>query len=200
MLHWPGDPEYRIQRISDFARGDDLVLSSIKMSVHTGTHVDAPLHFLRGGAPIDQLPLHALVGEARVVEIANSNQVESKDLEEWRIQTGERILLKTANSSNRISASSFDPDFAHISPEAARYLAAVKIAAIGIDYLSIGSYHSDGAETHRILLEAGIWIVEGLNLAALKPGRYELICLPLKLIGAEGAPARAIARPLQEQA
>ncbi len=194
MVHWPGDPAYRIDRMKDFARGDELVLSHIDLGVHTGTHMDAPLHFVRDAMTIDQIPLDATVGEARVIEIHDPESVKRAELEAQQIQAGERILLKTGNSAKRWSTSEFQKDFVYISHQAAQFLVEAGIRSVGVDYLSVGGFYKDGPETHRALLGASIWIIEGLNLSALHAGRYELICLPLKLVGAEGAPARAIAR------
>jgi arylformamidase len=194
MVHWPGDPEFHINRVRDYANGDNLVLSHIDLGVHTGTHMDAPLHFVPGGATIDQIPLDATVGPARVVEIRDPESVKPAELEAANIQPGERILLKTANSKGRWNTPEFQKDFVYISREGAAYLASIPIRAVGVDYLSVGGFYKDGPETHRALLGAGIWVIEGLNLAALNAGPYELVCLPLKLMGAEGAPARAMAR------
>lgn len=196
MVHWPGDPEYKIDRIHDFASGDDLVLSHIDLGVHTGTHMDAPLHFVREGLTIDRIPLDATVGEARVVEIQDPESVKIAELEGAGIQSGERILFKTRNSSKLWSTDEFQKDFVYISHEAAQFLVKAGIRSIGVDYLSVGGFYKDGPETHRALLGAAIWIIEGLNLSAVASGLYELVCLPLKLIGAEGAPARAIARAI----
>jgi arylformamidase len=196
MVHWPGDPEFHINRVRDYATGDNLVLSHIDLGVHTGTHMDAPLHFIPGGATIDQIPLDATVGPARVIEITDPESVKPAELEAANIQPGERILLKTTNSVGRWKTTEFQKDFVYISHEGAAYLASIPIRAVGVDYLSVGGFYKDGPETHRALLGAGIWVMEGLNLAALSAGSYELICLPLKLMGAEGAPARAIARML----
>jgi arylformamidase len=194
MVHWPGDPEFHINRVHDYANGDGLVLSHIDLGVHTGTHMDAPLHFVPGGATIDQIPLDATVGPARVIEIADPESVKPAELEAANIQPGERILLKTANSNSRWNTDEFQKDFVYISREGAAYLASIPIRAVGVDYLSVGGFYKDGPETHRALLGAGVWVMEGLNLAALTAGPHDLICLPLKLMGAEGAPARAIAR------
>jgi len=194
MVHWPGDPEFHLDRVKEYAKGDGLVLSHVDLGVHTGTHMDAPLHFVQGGATIDQIPLDASVGLARVLEITDTECVKRAELEAANIQPGERILLKTANSTSCWNTTEFQKDFVYISHEAAAYLASIPIRAIGVDYLSVGGFYKDGAETHLALLGAGIWIIEGLNLSALSAGPYDLICLPLKLMGAEGAPARAIAR------
>lgn len=198
MVHWPGDPEFHIERVKDFRAGDDLTLSHIDLCVHTGTHMDAPLHFLRDGQTIDQLPLDATVGEARVVEIRDAESVKVRDLEEAQIRPGERILFKTANSARRWRSDEFQKDFVYISQEAARFLAEAGVGSIGVDYLSVGGFSKDGPETHRALLGAGIWVIEGLNLDPLHEGVWDFVCLPLKLIGAEGAPARAIARSLAD--
>src|SRR5205085_6333224 len=111
-----------------------------------------------------------------------------------RIKKGERILFKTRNSKKSWKSDQFDEDFVYISQEAARYLAEKQVMTVGIDYLSVGGFKKDGVETHHALLGAGIWVIEGLNLARVKPGQYELVCLPIKLEGAEGAPARALLR------
>ena len=194
MVHWPGDPEFHIDRPKDHAKGDPLVLSHMDLGVHTGTHMDAPLHFIPGGETIDHIPLDATVGAARVIEIQDPESVKLAELQDAGIQEGERILLKTRNSAGRWNTDEFQKDFVYISHEAADYLVSRKIRAVGVDYLSIGGFYKDGVETHRSLLGAGIWVIEGLNLAGVERGPLELICLPLKLVGAEGAPARAIAR------
>ena len=200
MVPWPGDPEYKIDRVHDFARGDELVLSHIDLGVHTGTHMDAPQHFVRDGITIDRTPLDATVGEARVIEIHDPESVKASELEAAGIRAGERILLKTENSAKRWATDEFQKDFVYISHQAAKFLVNAGVRSVGVDYLSVGGFYKDGPETHRALLGASIWIIEGLNLSALHAGRYELICLPLKLVGAEGAPARAIARPIGDQA
>ncbi len=194
MVHWPGDPEFHIDRVKDYSAGDALVLSHIDLGVHTGTHMDAPLHFVPGGKTIDQIPLDATVGIARVIEISDPACVTAAELEAARPQAGERLLLKTTNSAGRWNTDTFDENFVYISREAAECLVAARVRSVGVDYLSVGGFFKDGKETHSALLGAGVWIIEGLNLAPLYSGAWDLICLPLKLMGAEGAPARAIAR------
>lgn len=195
MVHWPGDREVRIERTLSMERGDSLNLSSVSMSLHTGTHMDAPLHFLAGAAGIDGMPLTATVGPARVLEFPGLAAIDPRQLATRAICPGERILLKTANSRRCWATDEFVADYVHVTPEGAQYLAERGIQALGIDYLSIGAPNAQGDLTHRILLAAGIWIVEGLNLSAVEPGDYELICLPLRIPNADGAPARAILRP-----
>lgn len=193
MVHWPSDPAVSIKRINDMNKGDNNNLSFISMGTHTGTHMDAPIHFIAKGKSIDKMPLDACIGPARVIEIKDRESIKPDELSAYRIRRGERILFKTRNSKYwRIDA--FMKNFVHIFPEAAKYLAAKGVRAVGVDYLSVGGYQKDGALTHRNLLNAGIWIIEGLDLSGVKPGKHELICLPLKILNSDGAPARAIIR------
>lgn len=194
MVHWPGDPPLEIERRLELDRGEVMNLSAVSMSLHSGTHMDAPLHFLREGASLDEMPLEATVGRARVIEIRDPESVKPEHLEGRRIRRGERILFKTRNSSRCWVREEFVEDFVYISKEAAQWLAERRVRTVGIDYLSVGGFHRDTVETHQILLEAGIWIIEGLNLAGVRAGRYELVCLPLRVLRSDGAPARAILR------
>ena len=196
MVHWPDDPPVRIELTSDIERGDVANVSRIDMGSHTGTHMDAPLHFVRGGKGLDEMPLDATIGRARVIEIHDPESVKPNELRLHGISRGERILFKTQNSARAWQKDAFVEDFVYVSQEAARYLAGCKIQTVGIDYLSVGGFFRDGVETHQALLEAGVWIIEGLDLSQVEPGEYELICLPLKIEGSDGAPARAILRAL----
>ncbi len=199
MVHWPGDPEVQITPVHEIARGAQANVSHLSLGSHTGTHMDAPYHFLASGKGIDQLPFNATIGPARVIEIHDRVSIKPEELKAHRIRRGERILLKTYNSQHHWKRTAFVEDFVYISPNAARFLAQRQIKSVGIDYLSVGGFHDDGAATHRALLGAGIWIMEGLNLAKVKSGLYELICLPLKLHHGDGAPARAIVQPIIEK-
>src|SRR5262249_23919596 len=163
----PGDPPFRCDRIFDLARGDTCNCSMLSTSAHIGTHMEAPLHFLRRGRSIDALPLEATVGPARVVSVQNPHVIGLDDVRPYRIQAGERLLFKTRNSEHGRAGDSFE-DYVAVSPEAARYLASRSLRALGIDGPSIG--RQNGAETHRILLAAGIWIIEGLDLKGVPPG------------------------------
>ncbi|MGA2712136.1 MAG: cyclase family protein [Bryobacteraceae bacterium] len=194
MVHWPGDPPFHIERAHDQEKGDAATVSQMTLGVHTGTHMDAPLHFIRNGRTIDEMPLDATVGRARVVQIDDPKSIKREELLAQAISAGERILFKTANSAKAWSSDKFEEDFVFIAQDAARYLAERGVLCVGVDYLSVGGFHEDGPETHHALLEAGVWIIEGLDLKAIEPGEYDMACLPLKLIGAEGAPARAILR------
>ncbi|MBI4302916.1 MAG: cyclase family protein [Chloroflexi bacterium] len=196
MEHWPTDPAVRIERTSDIESGDSHTLSSITMGSHTGTHIDAPLHFLRGGAGVDLMPPEATIGRARIIEIRDAESIKISELVGQAIRPGERILFKTRNSTQAWQAGKFVEDFVFLSEEAARFLADRRVRLVGVDYLSVGSYRGGGSRVHQALLGAGVWILEGLNLSSAKPGRYELVCLPLRLMGGDGAPARAIIRPV----
>jgi len=158
--------------------------------------MDAPIHFFPNGKGIDAMPLSAAIGRARVIEIHDPASIKPADLYPYQIQRGERILFKTNNSNRCWQTNDFVEDFVYISQEAAFYLAAQQVQTVGVDYLSVGGFRKDGVETHHALLEAGIWIIEGLNLSQVQSGIYELICLPLKIEQSDGAPARAILKPI----
>ena len=198
MVHWPGDPPVHISHALDLERGDPCTVSQLEMGAHTGTHMDAPAHFIRDGIGIDAMPMDAAMGTARVISIGDEESIKVEELEQHSIGQGERILLKTINSDRCWDTDSFVEDFVYISEPAARYLAERKVKLVGVDYLSVGGYHADGVAVHQALLNAGIWIIEGLDLKQLQPGQVELICLPLKIAGGDGAPARAFVRPLDE--
>jgi arylformamidase len=194
MVHWPGDPPARIRKTKDLDRGDSCTVSQLDLGSHTGTHMDAPGHFLRGGAGIDAMPLDATVGPARVIAIRDPASITARELRRHGIRRGERILFKTANSAARWARTAFAEDFVAIAQDAARLLAQRRVRCVGVDYLSVGGYRDDGAAIHRTLLGAGIWLIEGLNLSRVAAGAYELICLPLRIAGGDGAPARAVLR------
>ena len=192
MISWPGDPEVTISRVVDQSDGHEATISRLDMGAHTGTHMDAPLHFLQDSPGMEAMPLNAVIGPCRVVELTDKKCVSEESLAPHSPQRGERLILKTRNSRKRWWETSFNKNFVYISAEAAHYLARCEISSIGIDYLSVGGYYKDGVETHQALLKAGIWIMEGLDLTQVQPGNYNLICLPLKISGGDGAPARAV--------
>lgn len=196
MPHWPDNPPIVLERAMDIGRGDGCNVSHLALGVHTGTHMDGPVHFLHEAAGLDDMPLSATIGEARVIEIDDPHEISPEELRRHRLRSGERILFRTANSSRCWQSDTFVEDFVAFSEAAAVHLAEVGVQTVGIDYLSVGGYHADGARIHRILLDAGIWIIEGLDLSAVRAGRYDMICLPIKLHNSDGAPARAILRPL----
>ena len=193
MLHWPDDPPIDLVRLTSVAQGDPATVSRLSLGVHSGTHVDAPAHFLADGAGVDAIPLEHLVGEARVVAVGDGPSITEAQLRVVDPRPGERLLFKTRNSARCWRADRFVSDFVYLSLEGAALLAERRVRTVGIDYLSIAGM-SEGVPTHRTLLKQGITIIEGLDLLHVEPGRYELICLPLRLAGADGAPARVVLR------
>jgi arylformamidase len=195
MVHWPGDPAVSIELVAAMASGDDADVTAIDMGAHTGTHMDAPSHFVPGAASLDDLDPDVVFGPARVIGIDDPVAVSAPELERHGIEQGERLLFRTSNSDRCWSTDEFVEDFVYISEDAAALLAEREVRLVGIDYLSVGGFHVDGAAIHRRLLGAGVWILEGLDLRSVAPGRYEMVCLPLRLAGAEGGPARVLLRP-----
>jgi arylformamidase len=194
MVHWPGNPPVRItQREKASADGGVSRVSELSFGSHTGTHVDAPVHFGVSSHGVDALPLDALVGPARVIAIEDVGAIASASLEPHEVQPGERLLFKTRNSSRCWATDEFLGDYVYVTPDAARHLAERRVRTVGVDYLSVGG-RQDGAVTHRVLLQAGVCILEGLDLSRVAPGAYDLIALPLRIAGGDGAPARVILR------
>src|SRR5215468_3687128 len=191
MVHFPNDPSIEIDTITHVERGDICTVSRLTMGSHTGTHIDAPIHFLPGGTGAEKVPLENLVGPARVIEIKDPGAVKAEELRVHHLGTQERLLFKTSNSERCWKTSQFVHDSVSIAEDAASYLAGLNTLTVGIDYLSAGS-----PETHRALLNAGVVIIEGLNLKGISQGRYELLCLPLKIPGGDGALARALLKHL----
>src|SRR5215469_12389182 len=187
MVHYPDNPSIEIDTITHVDKGDLCTLSRLTMGSHTGTHIDAPIHFLPGGTGAEEIPLENLIGPARVLEIKDPHAVKAEELRVHDLDARERLLFKTSNSERCWKTSQFVPDFVSIAEDAASYLAGLDTLAVGIDYLSAGN-----PETHRTLLGAGVVILEGLNLTGISQGRYELLCLPLKILKGDGAPARVL--------
>ena len=189
---FPGDPPLRIEPVAALARGDAGNVSRITMSTHSGTHLDPPRHFNDNGLSVDQLPLSLLVGNALLAEVKGTKAIGRAELEQLPLKGEERLLLKTDNS-RLWDLPGFSGDYSHLTPDGACYLVETGIKLVGIDYLSVECLDGDG-EVHRFLLDNGLVILEGLNLNGVAAGSYELICLPLKIRGGDGAPARAILR------
>ena len=196
MVHWPSDPPVSIKRVKNIEQGDTANLSLISMGAHSGTHIDAPIHFLKQGQGVDNIPIDTLVGRARVIEIRDPESIKPEELVGHRIRRGERILFKTRNSSHVWQKDEFVEDFVFVADAAADLLVDSGVRLIGVDYLSVGSFKHGGSYAHKTLLSGGIWTIEGLNLSKLTPGKYDLICLPLRIVAGDGAPARAILRPV----
>lgn len=210
MVHWTTDPSPRIERIKDVDRGDSVTLTDIHLISHTGTHIDAPLHFVYHGGTIDEMPLDTAIGPARVIEIKDAESIKPGELTPYNIQSGERILFKTQNSSRLYQTDEFFEKYVFLSPESAQYLVDRRVRLVGLDYISISKYETEAdypsaAEykaksgihvTHRLFLQNGIYIMEGINLSGVKAGDYELIALPIRLERGDAGLARAILRPL----
>jgi arylformamidase len=190
---WPGDPPVQVTQIQHLDRGDPMTLSRLQMGAHTGTHVDAPAHFVAGGRTVEALDIEVLVGPALVVGVPDAGHITAKLLDRLDIPAGtRRILFRTTNSILWARGETqFRRDFVGITAEGAQWLVDRGVQLVGIDYLSLSPY-DDPIPPHQILLRAGVIALEGINLEAVAPGTYNLVCLPLRIHGAEGAPARAI--------
>jgi arylformamidase len=191
---WPGDPAVVLEKVSSMDAGAHDNVSRLACGVHTGTHVDAPHHFMNDHRTVEMLALDILVGPALVVQLSLEIRLVTADvLEKAAFPAGtERLLLKTANSQLWARGeTAFFTNFVGISEDGAEWLVSHAVKLVGIDYLSVAPYHQS-IPTHRALLSAGVIVVEGLDLSAVTPGNYGLYCLPLKLVGSDGAPARVI--------
>lgn len=194
MVHYPGNPGVRLEFIEHLDRGDPATVSRLSLGVHTGTHLDAPAHFIRNASGVDLLPIETLIGPARVIDVPDTEAVTAKHLAAHGIGADERILLRTRNSARCWTTDEFVADYSYLTIDAARLLVERKVRMIGIDYLSIGR-GDGGVGVHHALLGAGIVVLEGLDLSQISAGWHDLICLPLRLKGCDGSPARALVRP-----
>jgi arylformamidase len=190
---WPGDPSVELKQVTFIPKGDSCNISHVAMSVHTGTHVDAPYHFLNDGKTVETLPLEALVGPAYVIRVSNSvDWLTAEVLTQAEIPAdAERILFKTRNSAIWGRERTFQEGFVAITADGAEWLVKRNLRLIGMDYLSVAPF-GDATATHQTLLRRGIVLLEGVNLSEVPPERYDLYCLPLKLSKSDGAPARVI--------
>ncbi len=193
MVHWPGDSDIVIKRINSIEAGDDCNLTHISFSAHTSTHMDAPLHFIENAKDISTLPFNAVIGRAKVIEIKDNKSIKLEELKAHNIQRNDRLLFKTCNSLIDWSMKDFINDYVFLTTEAAKYLVEKKVQTIGIDYLSIAGLNNTEV-VHKILLSSEIWIIEGLLLNGVTEGLYDLICLPINIIGSDGAPARVVVK------
>jgi arylformamidase len=194
---YEGDAPMQFHFLKDMRRGDGLTLSAYALGAHSGTHVDAPMHFVADGAPVDRIGLAALVGPARVIQIADSVQaIDAGELNRHDWRGAARLLFRTRSTGRGWMASAvFHRDFAYVAPDAAQLMADAGVKLVGIDYISAEQFGAPAPLTHRMLLGRGIPIVEGLDLSEAPAGDYDLIVLPLKVRGHEAAPARAILHP-----
>lgn len=193
---YEGDAPMKFDFLKDMRKGDGLTLSAYSLGAHSGTHIDAPMHFVRDGASIDRVPLEPLIGPARVIDIPDGVQsINAAELNRHGWRGSPRVIFRTRSSQRGwMHSSTFHRDFAYIAPDAAQLLADSGVQLVGIDYISAEQFAAPAPMTHRILLGKGIPIVEGLALEGVRPGDYDLIVLPMKVGGHEAAPARAALR------
>ena len=190
---YPNNTPFSLEPVKRVARGESSNVSTLHMSAHTGTHVDAPRHFFDDRPGVEALPLELLIGRARVVEVVSRSGISAADLSAIDLSEELRLLIKTHNS--RLWGSpDFHPDYVGVTESGARHLVDHGIKVVGVDYLSVEQFRAPGAPAHHVLLGAGTIVIEGLNLADVDPGVYEMICLPLRIVGADGAPARVVLR------
>ncbi|HEU4599030.1 MAG TPA: cyclase family protein [Solirubrobacterales bacterium] len=200
MPGWPGETPLHREQTSSVDAGDAATVSNLTGCAHTGTHVDAPAHFVAGGAGLGELPLEPWIGRCRVVRHEENRDVTAADLEGWDLDGVERLLLRTENASRWEDAPAFREDYLAIDAGAARWIVDHGIRLVGIDYLSIETFEGGEFPVHHTLLGAGVAILEGIRLDHVEPGDYELIALPLPVAGGDGSPVRAILRTLDDRA
>jgi len=195
MVRWPGNPGVEREVTEERHEGGICRVSRLTLGVHTGTHFDAPVHFdvpVPGSGGVEALAVAAMIGVARVVAV-QGRAIDRADVEALDPKAGERLLFKTSNSVLCWGTDDFVPDYVYVTAGAAHHLADRRVSLVGIDYLSIGG-PSDGARAHRILLQAGVCILEGLDLRGVVPGTFEMVALPMLIPGSDGAPARVLLR------
>ncbi len=196
MVVWPGDPEFRLWPVVEPDEDNPFTVSEMHLSTHTGTHVDAPRHILGQGPGVETLPLDVCLGPVRVVDVRGVSAVTASVLEGIGLEPTARLLFLTDNTVlGLVHDSHFHEDFVALTEDGAQWLVDRGVRLVGIDYFSIARYGEE-VGVHRILLAAGVVIVEGLDLTAIAPGEYELLCLPLKIVAADGAPARVVLRDI----
>jgi arylformamidase len=193
LRSFPGDPPFRLEPYHRLGDGRPYNVSLLTTGTHAGTHVDAPAHFIEGGATVDQLPLEILIGKARVLDVPAVERIERRDLERADLRDDIRVLIKT-RASEKLRGGTAEGGVS-LSPDAATYLVQAGLKLVGFDDLSIDPVGSKDFFAHQALLRAGVIVVEGLDLSAVEPGDYEMTCLPLRLAGADGSPARVVLRP-----
>jgi arylformamidase len=196
MHVWPSDPRIRLEESRHLARDEShtIQVTTIHCGSHTGTHLDTPIHMIGSDAgTLDDIPLEQLVGPARVVDLPGVAAIGESELKSQDWEGVERVLFRTDNSFHWRDTG-FWKQFVYLEPQGARFLVEKGIRLVGIDYLSIDRYGSEDHASHFVLLKKSIVILEGLNLLDVGPGDYELVALPIKLDGADGAPVRAILR------
>ena len=190
---YPGNTPFTLEAIKRIARGDSSNVSSLHMSAHAGTHVDAPRHFIDQASGADAIPLEMLIGRTRVIEVTSRKGIGPDELSAVDLAEDVRVLIKTANS-RFWGTPEFHPEYVGVTEAGARYVIDHGIKLLGVDYLSVEEFKKPGAPAHHVLLGGGTIVIEGLNLRDVEPGVYEMFCLPLRIVGADGAPARVVLR------
>jgi arylformamidase len=209
MRKWPRDEQPFFDWVLERSKGDGTDMIGMKMITHTGTHVDAPLHFVENGKTIDTMSVKMMIGPARIIEIKDQESVKLAEVEPYDVQAGERIIFKTQNSYKLYDTDVFVPKYVYVTIDVAHYLRDRKVTMVGLDYIALGPYPDPELpdekknelmetlkEVHQSLLSNGIWILEAINLANVRPGPCILACLPLRVENGDAAPARCIVRPL----
>ena len=189
---YPGNPEFELQPVKRIKDGGSSNVSRLVMGTHTGTHVNAPRHFFDDRPGVDALPLELLIGRARVLDVPVRGGIGREHLAPAGLRDDLRVLLRTPNSALWNSPTGFHQDFTYLAEDGARYLVDQGVKVVGIDYLSVEQFKKAGAPAHHALLGSGVIIIEGLNLSDADPGQYEMYCLPLRIAGGDGAPARVV--------
>ena len=193
LASYPGNTPFSLEAVKRIANGDSSNVSSLHLSAHAGTHVDAPRHFFDHGLGVDALPLEMLIGRARVIEVTSRRGIGADELTGTNLSEEVRVLIKTHNS--RLWGSpEFHRDYVGVTEAGAKHLVDHGIKLVGVDYLSVEEFKKPGTPAHRVLLGGGTIVIEGLNLRDVEPGVYEMFCLPLRVVGADGAPARVVLR------
>jgi arylformamidase len=190
---YPGNTPFSLEATKRISDGDSSNVSAVHMSAHTGTHVDAPRHFFDNATGADALPLEMLLGRTRVIEVTSRKAIGPDELSATNLSEDVRVLIKTHNS--RLWGSpEFRQDYVGLTEAGARHLIDHGIKVVGVDYLSVEEFRKPGAPAHHVLLGGGTIVIEGLNLRDVEPGVYEMYCLPLRIVGSDGAPARVVLR------
>lgn len=203
MTGWPDQPPASFDTLSSIHEGDQAKVTILHLSAHSGTHMDAPNHFMAEGIDIGRAPFEVGLGPCRVAHIDCEEHVLPAHLEAYeartrRLAAGERLILRTPNTDQKFWLQApFNYDYRGISPEAAHWIAERKLLMIGVDYLSVGPYYEGNPQTHRALMSANVWIIEAVDLRQIAEGDYDMICLPLKIAGSDASPIRVLLRPAQ---
>jgi arylformamidase len=189
---YPGNPEFELTPVHRLAAGDSSNNSRLVMGTHTGTHVDAPRHFFDDRPGVESLPLELLIGRSRVIDLPHRGGITEAHLAAAGLREDLRVLLRTPNSALWNSHDGFHTEYTYLTERGAKFLVDQGVKVVGVDYLSVEQFKKAGAPAHHILLGNGVIIIEGLNLSEADAGQYEMYCLPLRVAGADGAPARVI--------